>query len=63
LGWGKKITTPARIAIFRFGLWNVQQVLNLDVLGYGCDRVGDYLRVNAEVEKSDRLLRSRIGTE
>jgi len=41
----------------------VQQVLNLDVLGYGCDRVEDYLRVNAEGEKSDRLLRSRIGTE
>jgi hypothetical protein len=43
-------------------LWNVQQVLNLDLLGYGCDRLGDYLRVNSEAEKSDRLLRSR-GTE
>ena len=53
LGWGKKFTTPARIAIFRFGLWNVQQVLNLELLGYGCDRARDYLRVNAEVEKSD----------
>ncbi|HEY9893096.1 MAG TPA: hypothetical protein V6D37_15080 [Candidatus Sericytochromatia bacterium] len=41
----------------------MQQVLNLDVLGYGCDRAGDYWRVNAEVEKSDRLLRSRMGTE
>jgi hypothetical protein len=36
--------------------------MNLDLLGYGCARVGDYLRVNAEVEKSDRLLRSRIRT-
>ncbi|MBC6436263.1 hypothetical protein FM036_45975, partial [Nostoc sp. HG1] len=44
-------------------LWNVQQILNLDLLGYGCDRVGDYLRVNAEVEKGDRLLCSPIGTE
>jgi len=41
LAWGKKFTTPARIDLFRFGLWNGQQVLNLDVLGYGCDRVGD----------------------
>jgi len=47
----------------RLILWNVQQILNLDLLGYGCDRVGDYLRVNAEVEKSDRLLCSPIGTE
>ena len=31
----------------------MQQVLNLELLGYGCDRARDYLRVNAEVEKSD----------
>ncbi|MEG4343560.1 AAA-like domain-containing protein [Microcoleus sp. A003_D6] len=37
-------------------LWNVQRILSLDLLGYGCDRVRDYLRVNAEVEKGDRLL-------
>lgn len=40
-------------------LWNVQQILSLDLLGYGCDRVGDYLRTNVEVEKSDRLLCDR----
>ncbi|CBN57304.1 MULTISPECIES: AAA-like domain-containing protein [Kamptonema] len=40
-------------------LWNVQQILSLDLLSYGCDRVGDYLRTNVEVEKSDRLLCDR----
>ncbi|MEG5056289.1 AAA-like domain-containing protein [Microcoleus sp. A2-C5] len=40
-------------------LWNVQRILSLDLWSYGCDRVGDYLRVNAEVEKGDRLLCSR----
>jgi WD40 repeat protein len=40
-------------------LWNVQRILSLDVLGYGCDRVRDYLRTNTMVEKGDRLLCSR----
>ncbi|MEG4228268.1 AAA-like domain-containing protein [Microcoleus sp. N9_B2] len=44
-------------------LWNVEQVLNLDLLSYGCDRLRDYLRTNAMVEKGDRLLCDRIGTE
>jgi hypothetical protein len=37
----------------------VQRILSLDVLGYGCDRVRDYLRTNTMVEKGDRLLCSR----
>ncbi|BAY47538.1 WD-40 repeat-containing protein [Scytonema sp. HK-05] len=37
-------------------LWNLQRVLNLDLLTYGCDRLRDYLRTNAEVEESDRHL-------
>ncbi|MEG4013289.1 MULTISPECIES: AAA-like domain-containing protein [unclassified Microcoleus] len=44
----------------RLILWNVQQVLNLDLLGYGCDRLRDYLRTNAMVEKGDRLLCSPL---
>jgi WD40 repeat protein len=36
-------------------VWNLEQVLNLDLLGYGCDRVQDYLRTNTEVEESDSL--------
>ncbi|MEG5000047.1 AAA-like domain-containing protein [Microcoleus sp. B4-D4] len=41
-------------------LWNVEQVLNLDLLSYGCDRLRDYLRTNAMVEKGDRLLCSPL---
>ena len=37
-------------------LWNVERVLKVDLLGYGCDRARDYLRTNAAVEKGDRLL-------
>ncbi|MEG4962933.1 MULTISPECIES: WD40 domain-containing protein [unclassified Microcoleus] len=44
-------------------LWNVERVLNLNLLGYGCDRVRDYLRTNAIVEKGDRLLCWRLDTE
>ncbi|MEP6516779.1 AAA-like domain-containing protein [Microcoleus vaginatus] len=44
-------------------LWNVERVLNLNLLGYGCDRVRDYLRTNAMVENGDRLLCDGIGTE
>ncbi|MEG4206724.1 AAA-like domain-containing protein [Microcoleus sp. Pol7_A1] len=47
----------------RLILWNVERVLNLNLLGCGCDRVRDYLRTNAIVEKGDRLLCSRIDTE
>ncbi|MCL1470892.1 AAA-like domain-containing protein [Argonema antarcticum] len=41
-------------------LWNVQRILSLDLLSYGCDRVQDYLRTNADVEKSDRHLCDRV---
>ncbi|MEG4864819.1 MULTISPECIES: AAA-like domain-containing protein [unclassified Microcoleus] len=44
----------------RLILWNVPQVLNLDLLSYGCDRLRDYLRTNAMVEKGDRLLCSPL---
>jgi len=44
-------------------LWNVERVLKVDLLGYGCDRVRDFLRTNRMVEKGDRLLCSPIGTE
>ena len=32
-------------------LWNLPRILNLDVLGYGCDRVRDYLRTHQEVQQ------------
>ncbi|MEG4519923.1 MULTISPECIES: WD40 domain-containing protein [unclassified Microcoleus] len=44
-------------------LWNVPRILNLDLLGYACDRVRDYLRTNAEVKEEDRHLCDRIKTE
>mgnify|MGYP005837555495 CR=1 FL=1 len=37
-------------------LWDVERILKLDELGYACDRVRDYLKTNAEVEKSERHL-------
>jgi WD40 repeat protein len=40
-------------------LWNLQQILNLDLLSYGCNWVQDYLRTNVEVEQHDSLLCSR----
>ncbi|WP_368670151.1 WD40 repeat domain-containing protein [Microcoleus sp. LEGE 07076] len=45
----------------RLILWNVEQVLNLDLLSYGCDRLRDYLRTNTVLEKGDRLLCSPFG--
>jgi WD40 repeat protein len=36
-------------------LWDVERILKLDELAYACYRVRDYLRTNAEVEKSDSL--------
>ena len=39
-----------------FILWNLEQILHLDPLTYGCDWVRDYLQTNAEVEESDRNL-------
>ncbi|BAZ27006.1 WD-40 repeat-containing protein [Kalymmatonema gypsitolerans NIES-4073] len=32
-------------------LWNLQRILNLDALAYGCALVQDYLKTNKEVEK------------
>ncbi|MBD2743443.1 AAA-like domain-containing protein [Coleofasciculus sp. FACHB-1120] len=37
-------------------LWNVERILHLDLLSYGCNWVRDYLRTNADVEESDRFL-------
>jgi hypothetical protein len=34
-------------------LWNLPQILNLDVLADGCDRVRDYLRTNQELQQRD----------
>jgi WD40 repeat protein len=34
-------------------LWDVERILQLDELGYACDRVRNYLRTNSEVEKSN----------
>jgi WD40 repeat protein len=36
-------------------LWDVERILKLDELAYACDRVRDYLRTNAQMEKSDSL--------
>ncbi|MEG5034302.1 AAA-like domain-containing protein [Microcoleus sp. AT3-D2] len=44
-------------------LWDLERILKLDELGYGCDRVGDYLRTNAGVKEEDRHLCDRIKTE
>ncbi len=41
-------------------LWNVERVVKVDLLGYGCDRVRDYLRTNAEVKEEDRHLCDRL---
>jgi len=37
-------------------LWNMEHVLNVDLLQYACDWVKDYLRTNIEVKDSDRSL-------
>ncbi|MBD1921899.1 AAA-like domain-containing protein [Microcoleus sp. FACHB-831] len=34
-------------------VWNLERIFQLDFLQYGCDWVGNYLRTNADVEKSD----------
>jgi WD40 repeat protein len=45
-------------------LWEVNQQLNLDeLLNKGCDWVRDYLKNNANVEKSDRNLCDGIGIQ
>ncbi|MFB2919839.1 AAA-like domain-containing protein [Aerosakkonema funiforme] len=44
-------------------LWNVERILKLDLLNYGCDRVRDYLRTNRELEESDRSLCNTIKTD
>jgi WD40 repeat protein len=41
-------------------LWNVKRILNTDPLAFGCDRVRDYLRTNADVKEEDRHLCDRI---
>ncbi len=41
-------------------LWDMERILKLDELGYACDRVRNYLRTNALVEESDRLLCDQI---
>ncbi|MBD0346513.1 MAG: hypothetical protein ICV63_17150 [Coleofasciculus sp. Co-bin14] len=33
--------------------FTVVKPIDLDVLAYGCDRVGDYLRTNQEVQQRD----------
>ncbi len=43
-------------------LWDVERILKLDELAYACDRVRDYLRTNAQVEQSDRLVCDRMNT-
>lgn len=40
----------------RLILWNVQEVLNLNLLGYGCSWVRDFLRTNSLLEESNRHL-------
>jgi WD40 repeat protein len=41
-------------------LWDLKRILNTDPLAYGCDRVRDYLRTNADVKEEDRHLCDRI---
>lgn len=42
-------------------LWDVEDIFNLNPLGYGCDWVRDYLRTNAKVDLSDRHLCDGVG--
>jgi len=42
-------------------VWDLQQILHLDLLKYGCERVRDYLKTNKEVEKGDRLICNNIS--
>ena len=42
-------------------LWDIQKILKLDLLDYGCDWIRDYLRTNAAVEKGDRSLCRELG--
>jgi WD40 repeat protein len=37
-------------------LWDVQKILKLDLLDYGCHWVRDYLRTNAAIENGDRSI-------
>ncbi|MHC0061369.1 WD40 domain-containing protein [Nostoc sp. UIC 10890] len=37
-------------------IWNLQRILNLDVLTYGCSIVKDYLKTNIALEKSERSI-------
>lgn len=37
-------------------IWDLQQMFELDLLAAGCNQIKDYLRTNAEVSPSDRLL-------
>jgi len=37
-------------------LWDVQRIVSLDLLQYGCGWVQDYLKTNVEVQESDRQL-------
>ena len=43
-------------------LWDLPRILKLDLMAYGCDRVRDYLKTNADVEKSDRHLCDGVKT-
>ncbi|BAY50102.1 WD-40 repeat-containing protein (plasmid) [Scytonema sp. HK-05] len=40
-------------------LWNLQRILNLDALAYGCALVQDYLKTNIGVEKGETPAQSR----
>ncbi|MEH2273215.1 MAG: AAA-like domain-containing protein [Nostoc sp.] len=37
-------------------MWDIQKIFNLNLLKYSCDWVGDYLKTNITVEKSDRSI-------
>ncbi|MBD6617079.1 hypothetical protein FNW02_14860 [Komarekiella sp. 'clone 1'] len=37
-------------------VWNLQRILHLDALAYGCALVQDYLRTNTALEESDRSI-------
>ncbi|MEH2150568.1 AAA-like domain-containing protein [Nostoc sp.] len=37
-------------------MWDIQKIFHLNLLKYSCDWVGDYLKTNITVEKSDRSI-------
>jgi WD40 repeat protein len=40
-------------------LWDVERIVNLDSVTYGCDLIRDYLRTNSQLKEEERQLCDR----